>query len=275
MLYRTDDGGKWGAGKGSDLDPVEVDNNFWEIDQRVLALETSPPEAIGISSITVTGTSMTVHMSNGSTYGPFTLPIATFTDRGEWTNDTVYAPLDFVHVPALGLFEVLVDYTTPSAPTAFDRNAVDGSSNPVYKQVFGVAGGANYDIPFSVVGMIPGDGLLLRDFVVTRPILLPNTLSGSLFHLRAATSVETLVFSLYKNATLIGTVTFAPGVGLDGSGGQFGVVSFVSDVSFAINDLFGIYAPSVQDECDEFCGYCGGHSHRCLIAASHSRSSSA
>jgi hypothetical protein len=36
-VYRTDDVARWGAGKGSNLTPAEVDVNFWGIIQRLRA----------------------------------------------------------------------------------------------------------------------------------------------------------------------------------------------------------------------------------------------
>ncbi|MEY9829824.1 hypothetical protein ABIA25_001639 [Sinorhizobium fredii] len=72
IIYRT--AGAWGAGKGSNLTPTEVDENFHDLDERVDALETDPPSPVEISNITQAGNTITVHMSDGSTFGPFTLP---------------------------------------------------------------------------------------------------------------------------------------------------------------------------------------------------------
>jgi len=74
ITYRGD--GAWGTGKGSNLTPGEVDGNFHDLDSRVDALETVPPEPIEISLITQAGDTITVHMSDGSTHGPFNLPYA-------------------------------------------------------------------------------------------------------------------------------------------------------------------------------------------------------
>jgi hypothetical protein len=40
IVYRTDDGARWGAGKVSNLAPAEVDVNFWEVVQRLVSLKT-------------------------------------------------------------------------------------------------------------------------------------------------------------------------------------------------------------------------------------------
>lgn len=76
LIFRTTDVTRWGAGKGADLTPAEVDLNFYDLDERVVTIELNPPTPIEISEITVTGSSMTVHMADSSTFGPFTLPTA-------------------------------------------------------------------------------------------------------------------------------------------------------------------------------------------------------
>lgn len=72
LTYRT--AGPWGAGKGSNLTAAEIDGNTYDLDQRVDALETTPPEPNEIVNITQSGDTITVHMADGTTFGPFTLP---------------------------------------------------------------------------------------------------------------------------------------------------------------------------------------------------------
>lgn len=72
VIYRT--AGAWGAGKGSNLDADEVDENFYGLDQRVVAIEENPPEPNQIANITQTGDTITIVMEDASTFGPFTLP---------------------------------------------------------------------------------------------------------------------------------------------------------------------------------------------------------
>lgn len=72
LVYRT--AGAWGAGKGANLVPAEIDSNFWDHEQRIDTLETTPPEPNQISNITQTGNTITVHLQDGTSYGPFELP---------------------------------------------------------------------------------------------------------------------------------------------------------------------------------------------------------
>jgi len=74
IVYRGT--GAWGVGKGSNLTAAEIDGNFWDHEGRIDTLETTPAAAVEISSITQAGDTITIHMDNGDTYGPFNLPYA-------------------------------------------------------------------------------------------------------------------------------------------------------------------------------------------------------
>jgi hypothetical protein len=74
LIFRTV--GAWGAGKGSDLTPAEIDGNFYEIKQAVEDLQDNPTLPSEISNITVTGSQMTIWLENGDFFGPYTLPSA-------------------------------------------------------------------------------------------------------------------------------------------------------------------------------------------------------
>src|SRR6476469_5575524 len=95
MHFRTTDNAKWGAGKGANLTPAEVDGNFWDLDRRTAALETSPPQPVGIAQVTVTGSTFTIVLTDGSSRGPFNLPAAKFNLVGEWAPNTPYVPNSF------------------------------------------------------------------------------------------------------------------------------------------------------------------------------------
>ena len=142
MIYRTEDLARWGVGKGANLLPAEVDGNFWELAERLVAVEASAGAAAnGIASITVTGSQMTVYLDNGTALGPYTLPTAMIRYRGDWTVSTTYSEMDLVAVPDTGIYLVLRDHTSDAA--AFDASAEDGGGNPLYRFLFPMGAGAS------------------------------------------------------------------------------------------------------------------------------------
>jgi len=132
IVYRTD--GAWGAGKGSNLAPAEVDGNFYNIDQRVTYIEDNPVMPIEPISITITGYNFFMGLSNGETLGPviMTMPVPEW--RGEWTASTIYHDMDFITAPDGGFGAVMLGHT--SAAT-FDWAATSAEGLPLYRQIVG------------------------------------------------------------------------------------------------------------------------------------------
>ena len=61
------------------LATAEVDENFYDLDTRVVTLEDETLAAVNqIASISVIGSQMTITMEDATTFGPFTLPQAAF-----------------------------------------------------------------------------------------------------------------------------------------------------------------------------------------------------
>jgi len=77
IVYRTDNTAAWGAGKGGDLTPAEVDQNFFNISEAIDALGTGPQPA-EIDTIAVSGSQMTITLSDATVFGPYTLPTSSF-----------------------------------------------------------------------------------------------------------------------------------------------------------------------------------------------------
>jgi len=128
QTYRTNDVTRWGTGKGSDLGPAEVDINFWDLIQRMATQEARPDPGPTIDHFSTSGALFYVHMSDGSVLGPYTLPVATFNDRGEWLPETAYAVMDTFTING-GLYVVLFDHTSD---TSFDPGANDGAGHDYY-----------------------------------------------------------------------------------------------------------------------------------------------
>jgi hypothetical protein len=138
--------GAWGAGKGANLTPSEVDNNFWEIAQAIVDLTASPAVPVGIGSITVSGTEMTITLTDGTVMGPFTLPVLTFRWRGEWQPTTGYAELDVFTVLNTGIYMVQIAHTTG---TTFDPELLipPTTGSPAYLMLFGSADASLGSLP--------------------------------------------------------------------------------------------------------------------------------
>lgn len=133
--YRT--AGAWGAGKGSNLTPAEVDENFYELRTDLDDVIANPPTANSIETITASGFTWTVTLTDGTELDPLPVPVVYTVWRGDWTPLTLYSAADLFRVEDQGIFAVLQDHT--SAAT-FDPDAAAGSPlAPLYTQLIGVA----------------------------------------------------------------------------------------------------------------------------------------
>lgn len=233
-IYRTTDLAKWGAGKGSNLTPAEVDNNFYEIRSDVQDLKDNPPTAAGISNIEVIGTQMKIFLSNGDSYGPYTLPYLMFKSRGDWAPATLYNILDLVVVPQQGLFLVNINHESDAT---FDPNKVVDTT-PAYTLVFPETAYI-YDISFFYPGK-PGLGIDSSGYMAAhspaRPILFQQDLTGSVANLRIAPAAA-LSFPICKNGVEVGSVDFALGE-------VAGTFTFDNDVTFAAGDVISLSVPT-------------------------------
>ena len=136
--------GAWGAGKGANLDAGEVDDNFWSLAQAIVDLQNNPALPVGIASISVSGTEMTITLSDGSVMGPFTLPVLTFRWRGEFEGGVSYATLDVFTVSSGNAFidPITVRYGIFLVQVAgtwaiFEPDNTDDADTPLYLQLFG------------------------------------------------------------------------------------------------------------------------------------------
>jgi len=86
---------------------------------------------------------------------------------------------------------------------------------------------------------LPTAGAVMLRFNATREFTLPISLTGSIFNARVA-ATGTATFTLKKNGSSIGTIVWS-------AAGTVGAPTFASAVTFAVNDIFTIEAPSPQD----------------------------
>lgn len=152
MIYRTT--GAWGAGQGFNLTAAQVDSNFYELRSDLDDLIANPLTPDEISSITATGTTMTVTLQSGTAFAvPF--PVLQFRWRDDWLPFTPYSAFDAFRVNGVGIFSVLEDHT--SAAT-FDPDATGGSpAATLYNELIAVTGadtqlGGLADMDFTALG---------------------------------------------------------------------------------------------------------------------------
>ena len=249
LIFRNT--GPWGPGKLARLTSLEVDGNMADLDGRVQALEDNPPEALSIDHFTVAGNLLTVHMSDGSTQGPFTLPAAQWRWLGEWQPATQYYGLD---VLAHGGSVYLVQHDHMSAG-AFDA-AAEGTDGFFYALLLAPFE-QPYDVGMFYAGALPGDGSTLLSHAATRPFVLGDTFADSVAYLAVAVSTENLSLPVQQNGIDVGAIEFTIGENVDADGGQLG--SFVGlspspspspsppGIHFARTDRLTVLAADVAD----------------------------
>jgi hypothetical protein len=228
IIYRT--AGAWGAGKGSNVTPAEVDQNFYEHDQRIVELEENPPTAVSIASIDVTGNILTITLTNNDVLGPFVLPAARFRWTGAWQPDLQYQENDtFSH--DLSLYVVLQDHTSDAT---FDATRFD-SVGFFYQELLAVPD-AFMDIGFFYPGS-PGaliaSGQPMFAYRCVRDMFLPEGLESSRAGFGQA-NVHDLSFSIQKNGVEIGTWDTTDGF------------TFAADVQLVAGDVLSVVGPALQ-----------------------------
>lgn len=121
--------------KGAPLTAAEVDANFRFVQDEIEDIQENPPVANSISNVTVGGGGGTfsVHLEDGTIFGPFNLPTAMVTWRGEWIPDTGYFYLDLVYTLTGGVYLVLIDHVSADE---FDPDA-EITEGTLYHHIWG------------------------------------------------------------------------------------------------------------------------------------------
>lgn len=238
ITYRT--AGAWGPGTGVDLPAATIDANFYDLDQRLVTIETTPPECVTIDHFVVDGTMLTIVMSDATEHGPFLLPVAQWRFTGEWLPDTTYFVGDIVTNNSNTYF-IRVQHV--SAAT-FDPGlfTVDGF---VYILILAKAS-QPYDIGLFFTDVVGSGEDILFQHVVCRELTIAENFDAAQAYLRVACTDSTIAIPIYNNGAVIGTITFAPGVDTDLLGGQYGTFAAVTpdvDISLAIRDILAIGQP--------------------------------
>lgn len=130
LVYRTDDGTRWGGGQGSDLAAQTIDRNFWTLFSAIQALESNHNIFAGIDYVSqpLNGNTFYIHLTDHRVLGPFTLPTAQWKPRGNWAPITAYSAFDVVSDNG-GAYLVTSPHTSAATFSPF---ATDGIGQLLY-----------------------------------------------------------------------------------------------------------------------------------------------
>jgi hypothetical protein len=262
LTYRTSDGTRWGGGLGTDLTATQVDLNFWTLFQAVQSLENISSSGAGIDFINQPsgGNLFFVHLTNHVVLGPFVIPTAQWTPRGQWQPDTIYAAYDVVYEDG-SLYLITVPHTSGATFSPF---STDGLGHLLYNLLLqqpadelptgGIAGQRlvkSTSSPFSsawefdsvrlavFVEGSPNPSEVLMQFCVTDHITFPVGLTGSVVF-AGIPCVDQTVYGLNRNGASIGSITFnvsPPDV----------AVEFTAAVVCVPGDIISLVAPTTPD----------------------------
>lgn len=149
--------------------------------------------------------------------------------RGPWDSTITYTQFDSVSYAGSSWLSIVSNNT----------NVTPGTDDTKWNLLASIGG---FDPTLELAVYIPGLFNSNQEMIfinVVRAFSLPINLTGSAGTLGVA-STGSVVFTLKKNGSSIGTLTFA-------AGNPTGTFSFSSGRSFAVNDTFGVYAPSGVD----------------------------
>src|SRR5580765_235351 len=156
ITYRTL--GPWGSGKGANPQPSEVDSNFHALAQAIVDIQNNAETPNAIETITVSGSQMTIYLTDGTVMGPFTLPVLTFRWRDEWDPFASYQVLDVFKITNVGIFLVQVEHSGTGAP--FDPLLATVDGYPYFLQMFG-----SVDMSLGALGDVEITDIQDNDFI--------------------------------------------------------------------------------------------------------------
>jgi hypothetical protein len=237
LKYRTNDNAQWGAGLGRDLQPEEVDQNFYDVEQRLEAVEQNPVLPNEIESISVDSNRMTITMADHTVFGPYVLPQAAFRFTGAFQPNHTYRLYDFL-VANDGLYLVLHDFTSGGS-FVFGADA----QGPFYQFILPFP--SNYDIGFFFpgppgLGLVDGAAMFAFRASARTPFYLPAGLPDSSAGLAVAPT-DALSCDIYQDATQIGTLDFA-------AGSTAGTFTFDQVVQFNAGNTLRVMRPVALDD---------------------------
>lgn len=264
LVYRTDDGTRWGGGQGSDLAAATVDINFWSLFVAVAAIEDDllAGAAAGIDFISqpTGGDMFYVHLTDHRVLGPFKIPTAQWNPRGEWQATTSYAAFDVVSNNG-SVYLVSIAHTSAGS---FSPLATDGLGHLLYMLLLSTPTNVLPDggtigqrlvrssgspfvthwetdkrIAFAQIDGNPNPSELVLQYPVVDNSVLPASLTGSAFF-EGVPCLASTTYTLLLNGASIGTINF--------SGGSPETITVtLNETTLVPGDLLTINGPTIPD----------------------------
>jgi len=131
LFYRETDvvSGRWNQNVFTDLSAAQIDEIHWTLDSRITATQAMITASRGIVSITSSMGELTFNMSDSTSEGPFTLPVAALIGQDAWAPDTPYAVNDTFYINGT-VYQVI--FPDPGQ-SSFDAGANDGAGHNYFR----------------------------------------------------------------------------------------------------------------------------------------------
>jgi len=214
IFYRETDvvSGRWTQNVFTDLSAAQIDEIHWTLDSRITATQAMITASRGIVSITSSMGELTFNMSDSTSEGPFTMPVAAFLDRGSWTPDTPHAVNDTFDINGT-LYRVI--FPDPGQST-FDAGANDGAGHNYFSPMISVAGNAL--ATGGIAGMVytktsPTDFAATWAFVNAIHVTFNPSTGSSLTSDNVAAALEELESLIHDEVDNAHDVIFTPSTG--------------------------------------------------------------
>ena len=130
LHFITTDMERWGAGQERPLTAAELDETIWSLKVAVEDAASNGPPKIDTIRV-VAGGVMWIDMTDGTSFGPFSLPVASLVGRGQWAPDMVFNQNDLF---AYGSKAYTVLFPHTSGPT-FSEGQTDSQGRVVYSKL--------------------------------------------------------------------------------------------------------------------------------------------
>lgn len=258
ITFRGTDATRWGAGQGSDLTAAQVDINFWVLLTAVQALQSEASDHAAIDNFVIAGNQLFVHLTNHVVLGPFTLPMAQWRFRNEWTARTGYTAFD-VFTNGGAVYLVLIDHVSNSL---FAAGSNDGNGHSFYGLLLAAPpkelpqtgetgqllqwqtspGDVRWQTPSRNIAFYletaPDPVEIVLEYEFTELTTFAAGLTNCRFSVRNRPTGDQ-EFDLFQDGGPIGSVTIHP------TGDP--TVVFNHQIDFSIGDIFAVVGPVIQD----------------------------